>query len=60
MMGTESDLLGILSATISWNTVKLSRRVMPREIFSPESGGTQNVNVATRDRMMQGRMMFTT
>ena len=60
MTGTESERLGMFSATISWNTVKLSRRVMPREIFSPESGGTQNVNVASMESMMQGMMMLTT
>jgi len=59
MMGTESDLLGMLSATMSWNTVKLSSRVIPREIFSPESGGTQKVKVVSRDKITQGVMIFT-
>lgn len=30
---------GMLSATMSWNTVKARRTVTPRETFSPESAG---------------------
>lgn len=36
--GTLSDG-GMLSATISWNTVRARRTVTPRETFSPESAG---------------------
>ena len=40
--GTCSDVLGTFSATISKNTVKARSTDMPREIFSPASGGRQN------------------
>lgn len=36
--GTLSDG-GMLSATISWNTVRARRTVTPRDTFSPESAG---------------------
>lgn len=38
MRGTLSEG-GMLSATMSWNTVKARRTVTPRETFSPESAG---------------------
>ena len=45
---------GMVSATNSKNTVSDSSTVIPRLIFSPDSGGRKNVNRETRDRNIQG------
>ncbi len=37
--GMARDVLGILSAIISRNTVKANNTEIPNEIFSPASGG---------------------
>ena len=52
--GTWSEVLGMMSAMRSWNTVKDRRTVIPSDIFSPSSGGTQNIRRASKDRMVQG------
>ncbi len=41
MRGMDSDVSGIFSAMASMKTEKASRTVIPRPIFSPESGGRQ-------------------
>ena len=41
-IGTSSDVLGTLSASINKKTVNASRTDIPALIFSPASGGTQN------------------
>ena len=52
-IGTLSDVLGILSSTTNRNTEKDKRTVIPSETFSPDSGGTQNINRS----MMESRMI---
>ena len=39
MSGTVSDVAGMLSETMRRKTQRERRTVMPREIFSPLSGG---------------------
>ena len=47
MIGICREVLGIFSATIRRNTVKASSTEMPREIFSPASGGRQNTIITS-------------
>ena len=50
IMGMCRDVRGTFSATISRNTVKASSTEMPREIFSPASGGRQNTIITSTCR----------
>ena len=52
------DVLGILSAIMRRKTVKAKRTEMPREIFSPASGGRKKPTMMRVDSMMHGRTMF--
>ena len=45
---------GMVSATNNRNTVNDRSTVIPRLIFSPDSGGRKNVNIATSDRNIVG------
>jgi len=48
MSGMDSDVSGIFSAMASMKTEKAKRTVIPRAIFSPDSGGKQKTsNVRT-------------
>ena len=58
MSGMASDVRGILSAIISRNTVKASSTEMPKEIFSPASGGRKNPIMMSTDNITQGSTMF--
>ena len=56
--GKKSDVLGELSARTSWNTEKARSTVMPRDTFSPESAGNQNMSNASAMIMMHGVRML--
>ena len=56
MRGTNSEVSGRFSATASMNTEKASKTVIPRAIFSPESGGRQNTNNVSADIIIHGKM----
>jgi len=58
MSGMAREVRGIESAIMSRNTVKASRTEMPREIFSPASGGSRNPTRMSADSMRHGRTMF--
>ena len=45
---------GMVSATKSKNTVSDNSTVIPRLIFSPDSGGRKNVRSDTNDRNIHG------
>jgi hypothetical protein len=60
MSGTASDVSGIFSATVRTKTEKARRTVMPRAIFSPESGGRQKTSSVSIDIIVQGNMTFST
>lgn len=51
---------GIVSATNKRNTVRESSTVMPRLIFSPDSGGKKKVKSATIDTNPHGKIMLNT
>ena len=59
-IGTVSDVLGSRSSTIVRKTEKDSRTVIPRETFSPDSGGSQNTSRFMVDSRMMGIMTFIT
>lgn len=54
--GTNSEVSGKFSATASIKTEKASNTVMPRAIFSPESGGKQNTSNVSADIIIHGKM----
>lgn len=54
----DSDVEGILSATISIKTVIVSNTDRPRVIFSPLSGGNKNPEIHRNDRIIHGMMIF--
>jgi hypothetical protein len=54
--GTNSDVSGRFSATANIKTEKASNTVIPRAIFSPESGGRQNTSRVRADIIMHGNM----
>ena len=56
--GKKSDVVGDLSARTSWNTEKASKMVIPRDTFSPESAGSQNMSSASATIMMHGARML--
>ena len=58
-IGMFSDVLGNRSSTTSRNTENDKRTVIPSEIFSPDSGGSQNTNRSMMDRRMMGMMTLT-
>jgi len=58
MSGMASDVLGMLSAIIRRKTVKARRTEMPREIFSPASGGRKKPTMMRTDSIRHGRTMF--
>lgn len=58
MSGMASEVLGMLSAIISKKTVKARRTEIPREIFSPASGGRKNPIMMRLDNIRHGRTMF--
>ena len=59
MRGIASEVRGILSAIMSRNTVKASSTEMPREIFSPASGGRKKPIMMRTDSIRHGSTMFT-
>ena len=52
--GMYSLVSGILSAMASMKTLKASKTVMPRAIFSPDSGGKQKTKSVKIDNMTHG------
>ena len=56
--GTNSDVAGMLSAMSSMKTEKARRTVMPRVIFSPESGGSQKPSKLRTVSQRQGKIML--
>ena len=57
-LGVTSELTGVLSDRMSWKTEAASSTVIPRETFSPLSGGSQNTpNDRTRSKT-KGNTMF--
>ena len=60
MTGTCSDVRGTVSATVSRNTIMASTTEIPREIFSPASGGRQKTTSTRTDSSAHGTMTFIT
>ena len=58
MSGIDSDVSGIFSAMASMKTEKASKTVIPRPIFSPESGGKQNTRTVRVLIIMHGNTML--
>ena len=56
--GKKSDVVGDLSARTSWNTEKARRMVIPRDTFSPESAGSQNMSSASATIIIHGARML--
>jgi len=56
--GIAKDVLGIFSAIIIRKTVKASSTEMPREIFSPASGGRKKLTMMSTDSIRHGRTIF--
>ena len=56
--GTNSEVAGILSAISNIKTENANRTVMPRVIFSPESGGNQKPNKLRMLNQRQGKIML--
>lgn len=54
--GNVSDVFGRFSDRESMKTEKERRMEIPREIFSPWSGGDRNVMSVSDDSMTHGRM----
>ena len=54
MSGIDSDVSGIFSAMANMKTEKASKTVIPRPIFSPESGGSVNPRTAIEAIRTQG------
>ena len=56
--GNVSDVGGIVSETTSKNTANDRRTVIHRDTFSPDSGGSRNVRIATVDMTLHGNIRF--
>ena len=56
--GVVSELTGVLSMMMMRNTENASSTVIPREIFSPEPGGSQKTPSAIIVTSTMGRMML--
>ena len=56
--GSVSEVLGMFSDRVSMNTEKLRRMEIPREIFSPWSGGERKVTRVRELSMAQGMIRF--
>ena len=56
--GTNSEVAGIFSAISNMNTENANKTVIPRVIFSPESGGSQNPNRLKIVNHKHGKMML--
>ena len=54
MMGMSSEFSGRSSESENMRTENARKRVIPRETFSPDSGGNQNISRATRDSPQHG------
>jgi hypothetical protein len=52
--GTNSEVSGRFSATANIKTENANKTVIPRAIFSPESGGRQNTNNVNADIIIHG------
>jgi len=50
MIGVLSDEVGVRSVTTNWNTENANRTVILNEIFSSESGGSQNTCNASAEK----------
>ena len=60
IMGSGPDVCGVFSDRINKNTEKDSNNVIPRESFSPEAAGTQNIHEDKIVNTMVGTMIFNT
>ena len=58
MSGIDSDVSGIFSAMASMKTEKASKTVIPRPIFSPESGGRQKTRTVSVLIIMHGKTIL--
>ena len=58
MNGVKSDVRGVLSKMIRWNTENASSTVIPSDTFSPLSGGSQNTVNEMMMQKMAGVRMF--
>ena len=56
--GVKSDVLGVFSRMIKWNTEKANRIVIPSDTFSPLSGGSQNTVSEIKMTNRAGVRMF--
>lgn len=52
MRGTDSEVSGIFSAMANMKTEKAKRTVIPKAIFSPDSGGRQKTSSVSTDIIM--------
>ena len=58
MIGNESELSGKSSESENMRTENAKNTVMPRDTFSPDSGGSQNINNAISERTKEGIIMY--
>lgn len=58
MTGIFSDVCGVISFKTSMKTLKESKTVMPRDIFSPASIGMPNTRSDKQDRTIVGIIIF--
>ena len=59
-IGNVSELSGRSSDNENIRTENARNTVMPRDTFSPDSGGNQNINSAIRDNINEGSTMYIT
>ena len=58
MIGNESELSGKSSESENIRTENARNTVIPRDTFSPDSGGNQNINSAISDNTKEGIIMY--
>ena len=60
IIGNVSELSGRSSDNENIRTENARNTVMPRDTFSPDSGGSQNINSAISDNINDGSTMYIT
>ena len=58
MIGNESELSGKSSERENISTENARNTVIPKDTFSPDSGGSQNINSAISDNTKEGIIMY--
>lgn len=58
IIGNESELSGRSSESENMSTEKARNTVIPKDTFSPDSGGNQNMSNAIRERTKDGMIMY--